>query len=312
MDELPGYLKHADSGRAGKGSGFLPQKVVIDDTLSVCSRNSIADVTFYDSLNFIKDLKFIPAGRIGYRENTEIADSSQQMGQMVLVNDLKNGDPFPEKPFHNDFITIALFLSAFLLLSVRSALRKTLQEITRFFLFRGINESSSRDMSSLFNWQSTVINFISFLILSLFAFNAFTYFGIRSPGTSPSLFMLILFGIVVFGITSRHFLCKAAGNLSGEGDVFNEYLIAIYQSYRFSSIFLFTIVVLITYTVFIPQKIWLITGFLVLIVFYVFRVSRLFLIFLKRGISILYLILYLCALEILPVLILLKYFSGLV
>jgi hypothetical protein len=104
----------------------------------------------------------------------------------------------------------------------------------------------------------------------------------------------------------------AAGRLSGEADVFNEYLIATYMSYRFSSIFLSIIVILITYTVFIPQKIWLITGLIVMIIFYVFRVSRLFLIFMKRDISILYLILYLCALEILPVLILLRYFSGLV
>jgi hypothetical protein len=185
MDEIPGYLKHANSGRAGKEYGILPQKVVIDDTLSVCSRNSIADITFYDSLNFIKDLKFIPADRIAYPDNVEIADSGKQIVQIVLVKNLKNGDPLPEKPFHNDFITVVIFLAAFFLLSVRSALRKTLQEITRFFLFRGINESSSRDLSSLFNWQSTVINFISFLVLSLFAFSASTYYGMRPAGISP-------------------------------------------------------------------------------------------------------------------------------
>jgi hypothetical protein len=104
----------------------------------------------------------------------------------------------------------------------------------------------------------------------------------------------------------------AAGNLSGQTEAFNEYLVTVYQSYRFVSIILFVLVILITYTVFIPQKICVIAGFIVLAIFYVFRVSRLFLIFKKRDISILYLILYLCALEILPVLILIKYFTGLV
>jgi hypothetical protein len=45
---------------------------------------------------------------------------------------------------------------------------------------------------------------------------------------------------------------------------------------------------------------------------YLIRVIRLIIIFLNRNISIFYLILYLCALEILPVLIVIKYFTGLV
>ena len=45
---------------------------------------------------------------------------------------------------------------------------------------------------------------------------------------------------------------------------------------------------------------------------YSIRVIRLLIIFLNRNISIFYLILYLCALEILPVLIVVKYFTGLV
>jgi len=41
------------------------------------------------------------------------------------------------------------------------------------------------------------------------------------------------------------------------------------------------------------------------------RIIKLFSIFLNRNISILYLILYLCALELLPVVVLIKYFAGL-
>jgi hypothetical protein len=44
---------------------------------------------------------------------------------------------------------------------------------------------------------------------------------------------------------------------------------------------------------------------------YLIRVARLFMIFIRKSISIFYLILYLCALEFLPVVVLLKYFAGL-
>ncbi len=53
-------------------------------------------------------------------------------------------------------------------------------------------------------------------------------------------------------------------------------------------------------------------GIIVLGILYLIRVLRLFVIFINRNISILYLILYLCALEILPILISVKYISGLV
>lgn len=310
MDEIPGYMKHADSGLTGKV--YIPRKVTIDDTISVCSRNSIADVTFYDSLNFINDLKFIPAGRIAYNKNAVIADTSRQNIQTILINDLKEGDILPGKPFHNDFITIAVFFTAFVMVSVRSAFKKTIPEITRFFLFRGIGESVSRDISSLFSWQSTVINFISFLIFALFALSALTFYELIPSRISTFPLLSILFGIVVFGITSRHLIIVAAGNLSGQTEVFNEYLITVYQSYRFTSFVLYMLLILMTYTVFIPRNLCVTAGFTTLGIFYVFRVTRLFLIFIKRDISILYLILYLCALEFLPVSILVKYFTGLI
>ncbi|MFZ0281118.1 MAG: DUF4271 domain-containing protein, partial [Bacteroidales bacterium] len=138
------------------------------------------------------------------------------------------------------------------------------------------------------------------------------WFGLIPAGFPQPVVILMSVGIIVFGITSRHFLCLAAGNLSGENDLFNEYLVSIYQSYRFSSTFIFIILVILVYTSILPPGVCLTAGLIVLGIFYFYRVLRLLLIFIKKDISILYLILYLCALEILPVLILLKYFRGLV
>jgi hypothetical protein len=126
-------------------------------------------------------------------------------------------------------------------------------ELTRYLMLRGINESSSRDTGALFSWQSTALNLISFTILGLFAFCAAAWFDLIPAGFPQPVVILMSIGIIVFGITSRHFLCLAAGNLSGETDLFNEYLLSIYQSYRFSSTFIFIILVILVYTHFYPQ-----------------------------------------------------------
>jgi hypothetical protein len=235
----------------------------------------------------------------------------QEKQQISVITDLKEGIALPGQPLHSDWIIAVILISACLYLVVRSATRRMWPELTRYLMLRGINESSSRDTGALFSWQSTLLNLISFTILGLFAFCAAAWYDIVPKGISPAIFILISFGIIVFGITSRHFICLAAGNLSGEADLFNEYLVSIYQSYRFSSIFIFIIVVLLVYTSFLPPQFCFFAGVAVLGVFYFYRVLRLSLIFLKKDISILYLILYLCALEILPVLILLKYFKSL-
>jgi hypothetical protein len=309
LDEVPAYIRNADLGRMKKKISLaFPE---ITDTTSVCTRNSIADVTFSDSLGFVRNLQSFPQGQFPF-QLVEKTGSAQQNQKLAIIKPLKDGLSLPEKPLHHDWISGIIFFAAFLWLIVRTTTRSIFPELTRFLLFRGINESSSHDIGSLFYWQSTILNFVSFLIISLFAYCAAAWYDFIPEGVHPFLFMLISFGIVVFNITSRHFICLAAGNLSSETEVFNEYLMTIYQSYRFSSVLLFAIVVFLVYTVIFPPQVYFVLGAIVLIIFYLYRVTRLFLIFMKRNISILYLILYLCALEILPVLILLKYFTGLI
>ncbi|MGD0753970.1 MAG: DUF4271 domain-containing protein, partial [Bacteroidales bacterium] len=99
---------------------------------------------------------------------------------------------------------------------------------------------------------------------------------------------------------------------SEEKEVFMKYLFGIYQSYRYGAIFLFVIIILMSYTRILPVRDYIISGIIVLGLMYLLRVIRLLIIFINRNISIFYLILYLCALEILPVLIVVKYFTGLV
>jgi hypothetical protein len=122
---------------------------------------------------------------------------------------------------------------------------------------------------------------------------------------------LAALGLIISAVTLRHAACFITGNLSGQREVFRDYLVGVYQSYRLSAIILFIIIILLSYTLVLPTKFYFFSGILALGLTYLIRIFRLLMIFINRNISIFYLILYLCALEILPVVVSVKYFTGL-
>jgi len=282
-----------------------------DDTTSVCVRNSITDITFYDSNNVVSKKVLDSFNRFPFLF-TEKTRQMQVEARASLIKYLKPGQDLPSQPFHDDWIIGIILIAAFLYSLIRTTSKSILPWVTRFFLFRGINDPFSRDIAGLFHWQSTLLNLISFLIIGLFAYCAASYYNFIPSGISGIFFWLISLGIIISAVTLRHIVCVIAGNISGEKEVFREYLLGIYQSYRFSALFLFVLVILMSYTMLLPARGGIISGVTVLGIMYLIRVIRLLIIFLNRNISIFYLILYLCALEILPVVISVKYFTGLV
>jgi hypothetical protein len=284
----------------------------ITDTTSVCSRNSILDVTFSDSTQIVYLPEVASSDKFPFifteknRLKTEEARAS-------LIKHLKPGQKIPDQPLHDDWIIGIIMVAAFIYSLIGATSKSVLPGVARFFMLRGVTDTSSaRDGGGLFHWQATIINFVSFLIIGLFAYSAGVYYNFIPSGINDILFWVISLGIIIIAITLRHILCIITGNASGEKEVFHEYLLGIYQSYRFSAMFLFIIIILMVYTVFFPANFCFIAGIIVIAAMYLIRIIRLMIIFLKRNISIFYLILYLCALEILPVLISVKYFTGLV
>jgi hypothetical protein len=281
------------------------------DTTAVCSRNSIADVTYYDSTNVLLRIetgsyKQFPFSFIENIRQKEIEERT------LLMKQLRSGTEFPAHPLHTDWMMIVIVISALLYSLVKSTSKSIFPDFTRFFLFRGINDPVKRDISGLFHWQSTILNLCSFLIIGLFCYLAASYYNFIPAGFKGILIWLIAIGIISLSVTLRHFVCILTGSASEEHEIFRQYLLGIYQTYRFLAIFLLVIIILMSYTRILPVGDYIITGIIIAGFMYLFRVIRLFMIFLNRNISIFYLILYLCALEILPVLIVVKYFTGLV
>ena len=289
-----------------KKTGFI-----IVDTTSICDRNSIADITFYDSGNIATRVDPFYKDRFPF----VFTEKNRQMEAVLrssLVKQLKPGREIPLQPLHDDWMILIILIVIFLFSLVRKSSNNLLPEMRRFFLFRGINDPSSKDIRGMFQWESTIKNLISFLTIGLFAYSAASHYNIIPSAISGITFWLASVIIVISAFTLRHIICIITGSVSGEKDLFRDYLHGIYQYYRFCALFLIFIVILMSYTTIFPANSYFIAVIIVLGIFYLFRIIRLLIIFLNRNISIFYLILYLCALEFLPVLISVKYISGLI
>jgi len=278
---------------------------------SLCFRNCITDITFYDPNNIVTKIDSNTSAKFPFifiEKNKQIHCKARKS----ILKHLRHGQDIPVQPLHNDWIIIIIIVVSFLFSVIRTSSRNPLPGITRFFLFRGVNDPSSRDISELFHWQSTILNLCSFLIIGLFAYNAGTYYNLIPESIGGIIFWIISLGAIASAVTLRHITCIITGQISGEREVFREYLISVYQFYRFSALFLFVNIILMSYTVLLPVRDSIISGIITLGIMYLIRVIRLMVIYINRNISILYFILYLCALEILPVVVLIRYFSGLV
>jgi hypothetical protein len=280
------------------------------DTSSLCYRNRYSDIAFNDSSGVIQsaDIKHIQNFPFVF---TGINKKLQEETRASLVRHLKNGEERSTDLFHYDWVLFFVFISALIIGVIKAESGNFFKGLLRFITFRGMNESASRDIASFFQWQSTLFNLASVITISLFAFFSALQYSFVPIGGNRILFWILLFTIIAGAVILRHLLCVITGNISGEKEIFREYLFWIYQGYRLTGIFLLLISILILYTFFIPADTLFYCGFSLLILVYIIRVFRLFLIFINRHVSIFYLILYLCALEILPVAILIKYVTGL-
>ncbi|HLP74434.1 MAG TPA: DUF4271 domain-containing protein [Bacteroidales bacterium] len=278
------------------------------DTSAVCRRKSIHDFTFHDPGNFVRALDY----PVTDRTVIDLAGKARILNREkneILISRLREGEPLPVKQRNEDWVIFIILAAALLLTLIRSS-KKPLQNIQSFFLFRGVADSGSHNPAELFQLSGTIKNLASFIIISLFIYTSASWFGLIPAGMAKIVFWLICLAVVIAAITLRHIICLVTGNLSGTSEAFGEYLTGVYLSYHFSAVILAILTVMISYTKIVTPNFIITCGITAFGIMYLFRVMRLFVIFINRNISILYLILYLCALEILPVAIAIRFFSG--
>ena len=218
------------------------------------------------------------------------------------------GLPLPPQKMNSDF--------GFIILSLSLLLLTLLTVIARKSVFTGLSSLSFRKQpappppgtSEVFTWPPVIRNIFSALNISLFATLSLLLAGILKPDSLADSVWLtaIIAGSFIAGVMLRHLTSIVTAELTGWKNPLREYMNVIYNVWFTTALLLFLLNAVIIFSPLNNPLPVIIAGLAVSVILLIIRALRLLVIFYNWHISILYYILYLCALEVLPVLVILK------
>ena len=146
---------------------------------------------------------------------------------------------------------------------------------------------------------------IFYITVSVFVFQVLNVFGISNASNRILYYLFVLGGILVYFFGKR-LLYQTIGTLFETRTETGEYLFNMSNFNRSLGIVLIPLVALVSFSPVGNPKIVVFTGIAIILVFQLLLLQRGVLILLRKQFSILYLFLYLCTLEFLPLLLIYK------
>lgn len=190
---------------------------------------------------------------------------------------------------------------------------------TRLFF----NKYLSSVFSSLFNYTASShlfrergyslvhgafrLDLLFFLTTTTYLFQLFTFLGIQVFGLDGFKLFLLLFGFINGLAITKYFMHRFIAFVAKDNSVLPEIIFTKYLFYKALGIFLLPIIVIHKLDSPYLQNFFVISS-IISIIFYLTSLARSLFIGFKKGVSIYYLILYLCTLEFLPMLLIWKLF----
>jgi hypothetical protein len=159
---------------------------------------------------------------------------------------------------------------------------------------------------------SLVLNFIYLIVLTVFLFEIIDYTGFTRVGMTGFRLFLLLFNIVILYALFRIFFLQLTGELFLIKPLFSEYIHNTFVINKGLGIALFPVVILAQYLPYVLIPVVLIAGCIIFSVAVLLKAFRTYQIIIRRDILLFYLILYLCTLEILPLLLGYKFVTSLI
>jgi len=219
-----------------------------------------------------------------------------------------DGVPLPADKVNSDFGFVILSLSLMLLTLLTVMARKAVVAGLSTLSFRRQPTPVPPGTSEVLTWPPLIRNIFSALNIGLFAAASLLFGGIVEPdGTAGSVWLTaIIAGSFLAGLMLRHLSSIVTAELTGWKNPLREYMNVIYNIWFITALLLFLINAIIFFSPLNNPLTVIIAGLAGSAILLIVRALRLLVIFRNGHISILYYILYLCALEVLPVLVILK------
>lgn len=202
---------------------------------------------------------------------------------------------------------ILLFLYILFVWMYVSNYKKLSQIIKGFYINRFSNQLSREDFA-IGNRVSIFLSVFFITTLSLFINRVLSYFGFQLFESDFFLIIIIVFALITT-YAVKFATIKLLGYVLNVEKEAKDYMMTIFLFCNTLGLFMLPIVICLTFVKQVSPGIFIYTGIVMIITFFIIRMIRgLILGFNSSGISKIYLFMYLCTLEILPLVILLKLF----
>ncbi|KPK85829.1 MAG: hypothetical protein AMS27_06470 [Bacteroides sp. SM23_62_1] len=203
-------------------------------------------------------------------------------------------------------IIVSLIVLAWLKLFYHKFINNTAISLWNFQL----SKKEFRDQNIFSRRVAFILNLNYIIIGGLFIYLVFSYFRINPYNLGPFPLYLFSAGLLLIILLINQILLLLAGFIFNQQENFMEYLHQILLIYKNIGIFFIPVVLCIAYIQDNLRIYLIISGIALFLLGYLFRFVKGIQIIIKKDVLLLYLILYLCTLEILPVVIYCKFFSS--
>jgi hypothetical protein len=257
--------------------------------------------------NFLTD-----NGLTGVVSNSQLAQANES--SPLISTTLKPASINPQQRFlstHDWFLGIFLLLTL-LFIWIRIFYSKFFSTLASALISFQISAKLFREKNVLVQRVSIVLDFIYLLVMSVFIYELVEHFEITGPGMSRFNLFLLFFNIIILYTLARNFFLRLTGHLFMVQSLFSEYIHNTFVINKGMGIVLFPIVIMAHY---LPQNlvpVVLVTGMVIYMTAFIFKGIRAYQIIIRKDVLIFYLILYLCTLEILPLLLGYKVVTSLI
>lgn len=207
---------------------------------------------------------------------------------------------------NNDWIIAVLLIALVLFATVRRGWAKYLENLFQSVVNYSTSNRMFREQNYSFQHASFRLDIFFFLVFSVFLYQLVHFFRIDFSFQNYQLYLLIFAGVWIFFVVKK-FLYRFIGVIFENNGETSEFLFNLDNSIRVSGLIIFPFVAIISFSPFNSLAIPVYFGILIVSLVYFLLLFRGFVILLKKQFSILYLFLYFCTLEILPLVLVYKF-----
>lgn len=248
-----------------------------------------------------KEYLFIPIKKT----NANLPIKTRTEVPVTSPGNYRSQDEIPS--FWNDWILGIIIVSFIFFGWIRLFYNKVLSATLNSLFNYKMSYNIFQDKSSLTQRAFMIMDLIFYLNTGLFIYLSAKHFNSTLIKTAGFKSFLIFTGFVIAIHLARFITSKIAGYISLSQQLFSEYLHNVFIYARVSGFILLPFLITIPYIDYRITPIVIFAGAVIFVLLYILRIIRGIKIFALRKVSVLYLFLYLCTLEFIPVLVFFKY-----